>query len=417
MSEFVPTAGQAEALAVIKGMPEKFPGGGGLAVISGYAGTGKTTLLKVLAKELPTLFVLTPTGKAAVRVKQAAGCDAMTIHRWMYTPMKDEDTGEYRFVMKDKKDLQLPPNKTLIVDEASMVTSQVFEHLWFFVSSLGMNLVLIGDGFQLPPVEKDPNKKSFSIFAPDFNADVKVNLTEVLRQALENPIIRISTEIRIGTNIMSSVLALPVVTASQLDAALLENWNKNGVIICHKNKTRHELNLKIRELRGLPKGVLREDEPLLVTKNNYDLGVFNGEVFTIAELGRQHQKFAVTDRRKNKTLWMTFQEVSFTDTEAHGVISPEEIFGKADELDPDAIKYGSKQCMKRDYPETEKELRPKHLHANLGYALTCHKSQGSEWPEALVFIEDSVKLSTTEGRRWLYTALTRAKETVRVVWP
>jgi exodeoxyribonuclease-5 len=415
VSEFVPTAGQAEALAVIRGMPEKFPGGGGLAVISGYAGTGKTTLLKVLTKELPSLFVLTPTGKAAVRVKQAAGCDAMTIHRWMYKPMKDEDTGEYHFAMKEAKDLQLPPNKTLIVDEASMVTQQVFEHLYFFVKTLGMNLVMIGDGFQLPPVERDPLKQTFSVFT--IEADIKVNLTEVLRQALENPIIRISTEIRVNSNIMASVLALPVVVSSQLDAALLENWNKNGVIICHKNQTRHDLNNRIRALRGLPKGLLREDEPLLVTKNNYDLNVFNGEVFTIAELGKQHLKYPVTDRRKNKTMYMEFHEVTFTDNPCEAVVSPEEIFGKAAELDPDAIRKGSAQCMARDYPELSKEERPQHLHANLGYALTCHKSQGSEWPEALIFIEDSVRLSTQEGRRWLYTALTRARETVRVVWP
>jgi exodeoxyribonuclease-5 len=416
VSEFVPTAGQAEALEVIRKMSERFPGGGGLAVISGYAGTGKTTLLKVLTQELPGLFVLTPTGKAAVRVKQAAGCDALTIHRWMYTPIKDEDTGEYRFAMKEAKQLQLPPNKTLIVDEASMVTSQVFEHLYFFVKTLGMNLVMIGDGFQLPPVERDPEKQGFSVFT--IEADIKVNLTEVLRQALENPIIRISTEIRTNSNIMTSVLALPVVVSSQLDQALLDNWNRNGVIICHKNQTRHDLNNRIRELRGLPKNLLRENEPLLVTKNNYDLGVFNGEVFTVGELGRQHLKYPVVDRRKNKTLYMEFQEITFTDTDcSNAVVSPEEIFGKAAELDPDAIKRGSHQCMTRDYPELDKDSRPKHLHANLGYALTCHKSQGSEWPEALVFIEDSVRLSTQEGRRWLYTALTRARETVRVVWP
>lgn len=414
---FTPTAGQEQALKAIREMPKRFPGGGGLAVISGYAGTGKTTLLKVLAKENPLMFVLTPTGKAAVRVKQAAGCDAMTIHRWMYTPVKNEETGEYTFVMKEDKQLQLPPNKTLIVDEASMVTSQVFEHLYYFVKTLGMNLVLIGDGFQLPPVERDREKTSFSVFAPEFECDIKVNLTEVLRQALENPIIRIGTEIRTSANIMSSVLALPTVLSSQLDTALLENWNKNGVIICHKNQTRHDLNNKIRALRGLPKGVLCEDEPLLVTKNNYELDLFNGEVFTIAELGKKHLKYAVTDRRKNKSLYMEFQHVNFVDADCEdAVVSPEEIFGKADQLDPDAIKRGSALCMARDFPELEKDNRPKHLHASLGYALTCHKSQGSEWPEALVFVEDSVRLSTTEGRRWLYTAITRSKDKVSVVW-
>jgi len=401
-------------------MTQRFPGGGGIAVISGYAGSGKTTCLKVLAKERPGMFVLTPTGKAAVRVKEAAGCDALTIHRWQYRATKDEDSGEYRFEMKESKELALPPDRTLIVDEASMVTQQVFEHLHFFARTLALNIVFIGDGFQLPPVERDQDKKSFSVFHPDFPADVKVNLTEILRQALESPIIRIGNEIRVGSDIMSSILQLPVVISSQVDQALLENLSRGGVIICHKNQTRHELNTRIRTLKGLPKGILREEEPLLVTKNNYDLDVFNGEVFTVAELGRQHLRVSVTDRRKNKSLNMSFQEVTLHDTPANAVVSPEEIFGKAADMDPDVIRAASKKTMATAYPKREDgsvpAARPSHLHANLGYAVTCHKAQGSEWPEVLVFMEDSIRLTSLEGRRWAYTALTRARESVRVVW-
>jgi len=414
VSNFTPTAGQAEALAVIRGMKDKFPGGGGIAVISGYAGTGKTTLLKVLAEESPDLFVLTPTGKAAVRVKEAAGCEAMTIHRYQYTPIKDEFTGEYDFMMKSSKELRLPPNKTLIIDEASMVTSQVFMHLHFFAQALGLNLVFIGDGFQLPPVEKDPNKKAFSVFAPDFEADFKVNLTEILRQALDSPIIRISNDIRTNSNLMASIMELPIVVDAALDQALLDNWTAGGVIICHKNATRHDLNMKIRELRGLPKGLLREDEPLMVVKNNYELDVFNGEVFTIREFGRSHLKVAVTDRKGGKSHYMGFQEVTFKDTPCEAVISPEEVFGRVQGLDPDMIAKASRAAMKRAYPELP--AKKNHMHANLGYTLTCHKAQGSEWPEALIVIEDSVRLATEEGRRWCYTALTRSRERIRVYW-
>jgi exodeoxyribonuclease-5 len=298
-----------------------------------------------------------------------------------------------------------------------MLSEQLYHHLSFFARSLALNLVLIGDGFQLPPVERDLAKKSFSVF--DLPADIKVNLTEVLRQALENPIIQIGTAIRTSPNIMSTVLSLPVIPSAEVDRALLQNLEEGGVVICHSNKMRQELNARIRTLKSLPEDILREGEPLLVTKNNYDLDLFNGEILTVAELGRQYRRFPVTDRRKNKSLFMEFQHVVFHDIEAkaEAIISPQEVFGKAVALDPDAIRHGSILCMAREHPSIEKEKRPKHLHATLGYAITAHKSQGSEWPSVLVVVEDSVKLSTQEGRRWLYTAITRSKDKVAVIWP
>ena len=59
---------------------------------------------------------------------------------------------------------------------------------------------------------------------------------------------------------------------------------------------------------------------------------------------------------------------------------------------------------------------PFYMHASLGYTLTCHKSQGSEWPSSVIMMEPSVRIGTVEGRRWLYTALTRARERARVCW-
>lgn len=416
--QFNPTEGQAAALAAIKGMKEKFPGGGGVCVISGYAGTGKTTLLKVLAKESPTLFVLTPTGKAAVRVKQAAGCEAMTIHLWMYKPRKDEKTGEYKFDQKASDELRLPPNGTLIIDEASMIPAKVWEHLYFYCQALGLNIVLIGDGFQLPPVEIDPEKKAFSIFSDSFKADVRVNLMEVLRQALESPIIRISTLIRTEADITGPLTQLDIVTEKRLDEALMEMHDQKGVILCHRNATRHTTNARIRSLKKLPEDQLQSGEPLLVTRNNYQLNVFNGEVFTLSSIQRTHGPLPVTDRYKNKSMFMTFREVAFSDNPNRAAVCDEEVFGKAGDIDPDAIFKSSRFTLKKAYRDeyNDDEQAPVHMHANLGYALTCHKSQGSEWPEAVVMIESSVRVGTTEGRRWLYTALTRARNRVRVCW-
>lgn len=415
MSDFVPTKGQAEALKVIKELPEKFPQGGGVAVISGYAGTGKTTLLKVLAQEHANLFVLTPTGKAAVRVKQAAGCEAMTIHLWMYKPRKDERTGEYKFDQKQSDELRMPINGTLLIDEASMIQQQIWEHLYFYCQALGLNIVLIGDGFQLPPIEMDPTKKAFSIFGEEFRADFRVNLTEVLRQALESPIIRISTEIRTASDITGALTQLEIVMEKKLDEALVEMYERKGVIICHRNATRHSTNARIRDLRGLPAEHILAGEPLLVTRNNYKLGVFNGEVFQLETLDQTHGPVPVVDRYKNKSMFMTFREISLQDLPTKAAICVEEVFGRSGDMDLDAIYKASNYTLKSAY-DGDRDLAPPHLHANFGYTLTCHKSQGSEWPEAVVMMEHSVRIGTQEGRRWLYTALTRARDRVRVCW-
>lgn len=418
MSAFTPTAGQAEALKAIREMPSKHPGGGGVCVISGYAGTGKTTLLRVLAQENPHMFVLTPTGKAAVRVRQAAGCEAMTIHLWMYKPRKDEKTGEYKFDQKQSDELRLPPHGTLLIDEASMIPKAVWDHLYFYCQALGLNIVLIGDGFQLPPVEIDPSKKAFSIFADNFKAHVRVTLTEVLRQALESPIIRISTLIRTEPDITGALTQLDIVSEKRLDEALMEMYEKQGVILCHKNATRHTTNARIRQLRKLPEDQLQAGEPLLVTRNNYRLNVFNGEVFTISDLHKTVGPVPVTDRYKNKSMYMTFREVSLQDLPNQAGICLEEVFGKVGDIDPDAIFKASRFTFKKAFLDQygDPEMAPIHMHANLGYALTCHKSQGSEWPESVVMIESSVRVGTTEGRRWLYTALTRSRDRVRVCW-
>jgi len=414
MAEFKPTEGQAKALEAIRDLPKKYPEGGGILLVSGYAGTGKTTLLRVIAHENPNLFVLTPTGKAAVRVKEAAGCDAMTIHRWQYIPRKDDKTGEVKWDLRQSSELRVPPNRTLLVDEASMVTARVFQDLYYFCKALGLNIVLIGDGFQLAPVEHDPDKKHFSVFnLPDVE---RVNLTEVLRQALENKIIRISNDIRVKSDITESLMDLDIVPEDRLEPSLKETWDNRGVIICHRNRTRHDFNSRIRELRGLVKDELSADEPLLVTKNNYDLNVFNGEVFTIQALLDRHGPAAITDFYKHKSMYMNFREIVLVDKIERACVSPEEVFGRTGDLDADAISKGAKRILRQAYTDPNSSAPPAYMHSNLGYVLTAHKSQGSEWPTALVIVESSIKLSTVEGRRWLYTALTRASDSVRVCW-
>ncbi len=402
-----PTRGQQQALDLIQELAEQHAAWRVL-VISGAAGTGKTSLLKFLGEQWAGTFVLTPTGKAAVRVKEATGLNAMTIHKWLYAPFEDQQTGEVKFGRLAKGDIKLPPNSVLLVDEASMITEDVWDDLHDMALVLGLNIVLIGDGHQLPPVETGPDRPGFSVFSPGFKyVTDRVDLTEVLRQALESPIIRTATAIRLGAN-LEDVLGEWANHGEALDDQALATWAEKGAIIVGSNKTRQELNLRLRQLLGRPRDTVEVGEPLLVLKNNYKADVFNGEVFEIGSIERRGATVCF-DRYKNLSIEVSFDQVITTD--AHQFLTGyEQIFARLpDGFNGKALDQGGRRVV---YPE----LVP-YVEANLGYALTCHKSQGSEWGSALVVLErylGSLRTANDQTRRWAYTAVTRAKTTLRV---
>ncbi len=407
VSDFKPTKGQQDALDAIDNLSGSLWGAGDTLVISGAAGTGKTSLLKVLAEQGKASFVLTPTGKAAQRVKQASGLHAMTLHKWAYSPREDEKTGITDFVRKHEDELEIPENGVLLVDEASMVTQDVWNDLHIFATMLGLKIALIGDGYQLPPVETDQNKRAFSVFNEEFPAAMKVNLTEVLRQALESPIIRTATDIRNGANLGD--LLGPWDTGESLEALAMTTLAEQGAIIVHRNITRQDLNVKVRQLKGLRPDRVENGEPLLVMRNNYDADVFNGEVHTVGSLWELGTEICI-DRYQNAHPEITFDHITTEDSEF--VVAREEIFSK---LPPKfyapALGAGSRRLI-RDlgYDKTP------FVQANMGYVLTCHKSQGSEWDSVLAVFEPSLRLNEPASRRWAYTAITRAKKNLRVTF-
>lgn len=404
---FSPTKGQQDALDAIRALSGSLFAGGDTLVVSGAAGTGKTSLLRVLAESGEASFVLTPTGKAAQRVKEASGLHAITIHKWMYSPREDEKTGVTDFVRKHIEELEIPPNGVLMVDEASMVTQDTWNDLQSFASALDLKIVLIGDGYQLPPVETDFNKRAFSVFNEEFPAVMKVNLTEVLRQALESPIIRTATDIRNGGNLYDALGEWD--TGAKLDDLAMTTLDEKGAIIVHRNVTRQDLNMRVRALKGLTPGKLQLGEPILVMRNNYDADVFNGEVHNVDSLWELGTETCV-DRYQSLSLDIDFDYVRTADTEF--VVARPEVFGK---LPPKfysgALSAGSRRLIR----ELEYDKTP-FVQANMGYVLTCHKSQGSEWDSVLAVFEPSMRLNEPNARRWAYTAITRSKKTLRVTF-
>jgi exodeoxyribonuclease V alpha subunit len=120
--EFKLTDGQQAAMDMVAKLmkaPPPMP-----AIITGYAGTGKTTMLKAIASMYGNPVILAPTGKAALRVQEATGITALTMHRWLYHPKENENTGEIDFRLKDLAMIECTENGLVIVDEASMVGSR-----------------------------------------------------------------------------------------------------------------------------------------------------------------------------------------------------------------------------------------------------------------------------------------------------
>lgn len=406
--DFTPTDGQAKALVMVKElvkMPHDRPR---IGVLRGYAGTGKTTLIRVLGAELGELAIIAPTGKAAVRVTEATGLPASTVHRFIYAPREDPLSGKVTFSRRAIEEIHCPSSQLIVIEEASMVGEQMFEDIYSVALELGCHILCVGDPFQLPPVEVESKDKSvpFGLLLPNFKYDTQADLTEITRQALESPIIRASMKLRFG-DAAEAVMEMPRVRPAEMLEKHLELLNTNGVVICHKNSSRHELNRRIREHKNLSKLTLHDGEPVLVLRNNYQLNRFNGEVLKfdgwVKTPGKQYE---IYDRWRQSVDHASFGLATVEGGEECGIV-PKAVFGSLDSLSVSAIEQVARTALGPKVP---------YLHCSFGYTLTAHKSQGSEWKDVMVVVERSVQPYTKDGRRWLYTAVTRARENVSIVW-
>lgn len=398
------TAGQEQALEMVgELLDSKKPVYG---VLCGYAGTGKTTLLKTMARQLgsPPLVVC-PTGKAAVRVKEATGLEASTIHRYIYKVIEDPKTGAVQWVPKDLLELHRPACGLLVVDEASMVSDTVWRDLWRSCEALDVRVLLVGDLFQLPPV--NPENKDFSTLT-SLATDYRTNLTEVVRQALDSPIIRASMLIRKSAeDALDALDLLPTIKEKDLVNTFLGLDPRSRAMLAWTNKARRRLNAEVRGALGMEKNRLGDGEPLLVTYNNYELDRYNGEVVTFDNwVKAPGEQVAVKDFYKQTAAMVGYGAASVEG--ATMLLSQDEVLGATAELSAKAVAKAGKRYA-REGLGYAKGTEPSHLNADLGYCLTVHKSQGSEYDDVVVVVEPGRDLQSYEGRRWWYTGITRSR--------
>jgi exodeoxyribonuclease-5 len=332
----------------------------------GYAGTGKTTLARHLAEGIDgdVLFGAF-TGKAAL-VMRSKGCtDARTIHSMIYRPRELESETP---VFDLNEDSPAAKAELIVIDECSMVDEELGRDLLSF----GRPVLVLGDPAQLPPVK---GGGFFTEGEPD------VMLTEVHRQATDNPIVHMSMIVREGGRLAHGTYGSSRVIARG-DISPVDVTHADQVLV-GLNRTRRLYNKRLRELLGFTSATPEAGDRLVCLRNDRKKGLLNGSIWTV--------KTSSPLRRGKLRMSVTPEDDMTRKTVRIGVIPA--FFEREDE-----IPYS----LRRDSDEFD-----------FGYALTVHKAQGSQWDKIVLFDESA---AFREFRsRWLYTAITRAADQITIV--
>jgi exodeoxyribonuclease-5 len=360
--------------------------------LGGYAGTGKTTLISFLRRELsksnPTMRVgfCSFTGKAAqVLKRKLREHEAIypkdtvgTIHSLIYKAIEDKDGAiigwERRVPQELKYDL-------FIVDEASMVD----ELIWRDLLSYGVPIIAVGDHGQLPPING-----TFNLMEKPF-----LTLEEIHRQARLNPIIEVSIMAREQGEIKPGHYGTGVEKISSEEAGtmieeIFNSYDDDTLILCGYNSTRVKINSAIRANIGFETPEPASGDRVICLRNNRKKAIFNGMLGYIKTI------VPFDSSRYLASIKMD----GVVDTEVFdGVISAEQ-FNAPKTLSN--INLGGRRVRDADL-------------FDFGYAVTVHKAQGSQ-ARKVVLIEERFKAQTEDlWRRWLYTAVTRAEEELLII--
>ena len=334
----------------------------------GYAGTGKTTLAKQIADDAAGEVAFGAyTGKAALVLKSKGCRGASTIHSMIYRTQGDEEEETPSFVLNKKASAN--DADLIVIDECSMVDEELGRDLLSF----GKPVLVLGDTAQLPPV------KGGGFFT---DAEPDVMLTEVHRQAADNPIIRMSMTVREGGRLqLGDYGDSRVIRRAAIEAPRVMQSDQ---VLVGINKTRRAYNGRMRTLLGRGGDKPEVGEKLVCLRNDKKKGLLNGGTWIVD---------ALHPMRGGK-LRMT--------------VSPEE--DRAGRKAKIAVLPAFFEGGEEDIPYPQKRDSDQF---DFGYALTVHKAQGSQWDDVVLFDESFA--FREHSARWLYTGLTRAAKTVTVV--
>ncbi len=374
--------------------------------IGGYAGTGKTFLIGELSHKLRknnvrNIAFVTYTGKASSVLKKRLlesnafyknkGDFIGTIHSLIYRPeFKYDSILRKKIIYKWVKIENLNKYNLIIIDEASMVSKKIWDDL----KSYKIPIIVIGDHGQLPPIGD-----SFSLMK---NLHFKLN--KIHRQAKNSPIISLSSFVRKNGFIPNNkIFSSNVFKLDWKYSECQKLWKKisfdeNVIVLCGFNKTRVTLNNMIRQKLHFIKNKPYPGERIICLKNNHETKIMNGQITSV---------LWYMPYRPN--LYRMTLEVD-TMSEPYECLVHNNCFNKET--------YNQIYEEKKSY-KFKKDIKESSFNSvdyfDFGYTISVHKSQGSEWQKVVLFEQRSSYWDDQYYARWLYTAITRAKERLFII--
>ncbi len=423
-------------------------------LLKGFAGTGKTTIISSLVKNLWKVkksgVLLAPTGRAAKVISNYSGREAFTIHKKIYFPKKKSGAG-VQFVLQPNKHR----NSIFIVDEASMIPdvnndAKMFENgsllddlIQYVYSGHKCQLMLIGDTAQLPPVklEVSPALEENKL-QNYYNKEVThIELDEVVRQSEESDILLNATLIREALReefyesfrfqLTQKADVVRLMDGHEIMEAIEDSYRNLGheesTIIVRSNKRANLYNQQIRSRILFQEEEISAGDYLMVVKNNYfwikpnsEAGfIANGDIIKVLEI------FAIKELYGFRFAEVKVQMVDYPNMKPIETVvmldtlesnNPSLTYEESNRLYQEVMKdYEDETAKYKKFLKVKNNKFFNALQIKFSYAMTCHKSQGGQWHT--VFVEQPYLPNGPDKDylRWLYTAVTRAKDKLYLI--
>ena len=424
-----------------------------LFLLKGYAGTGKTTVISELVNNLFSIkkkyVLLAPTGRAAKVIANYSNKEAFTIHKKIYFPKKSSN-GSVGFTLKQNKH----KNTVFIIDESSMISdtesdSKLYENgsllddlISYVYSGTDCKMILIGDTAQLPPVQLDisPALNSDTLSMHYHKEVFSIELDEVMRQAEASGILYNATQLR-------ELLKDSFITEFQfhlrgfkdivrltdgfdiqdaIESAYRNYSIEDTCFIVRSNKRANQYNQQIRTKILDKESDLSVGDFLMVVKNNYfwlkdsdEAGfIANGDIIEVLEIFAFKELYGfnfakVKIRMVDYPNQKPFETIVLLNTITSE--SPSLTYEESNKLYQEVMKDYEGESQYRKFMKVKSNEYFNALQVKFSYAITCHKSQGGQWNTVFIeqpYLPDGI---TVDYVRWLYTAITRAKDKLYLI--